>query len=159
MEQIPIKKELAELDHEVINIHNIKERITKKPLSMFYIDIKPKENNKHVYNLKSLGNNIINCESPHTKRIIPQCTRCQAYGHTKTYCRKLFRCVKCAGHHETKECTRKYVNDKVKCANCGGDHPANYKGCLVHKQLQEKLYPALREKRITQPQTQPTTFQ
>lgn len=81
------------------------------------------------------------------------------YGHTKTYCRKTFRCVKCAGQHETKECTRKTRDDKVKCVNCNGDHPANYRGCLVHKQLQQKLYPALREKRNLQPQAQPIAIQ
>lgn len=154
-----IKKSLAEQGHEVVNIHNIKHRTTKKPLPMFYIDITPKENNKHVYNLDKLGNNIIKCEPPHTKRIIPQCTRCQAYGHTKTYCRKISRCVKCSGQHETKECTRKTRDDKVKCVNCGGDHPANYRGCLVHKQLQQKLYPTLREKRNPQQQIQLTSTQ
>lgn len=152
-----MKINLAEQGHDVVNIHNIKHRTTKKPLPMFYIDITPKENNKQVYSLDKLGNCIIKCEPPHTKRIVPQCTRCQAYGHTKTYCRKTFSCVKCAGQHETKDCTRKTRDDKVKCVNCGGDHPANYRGCLVHKQLQQKLYPALREK--SNPQTRPTPIQ
>jgi hypothetical protein len=154
-----IKISLAEQGHEAVNIHNIKHRTTKKPLPMFFIDITPKENNKQVYNLDKLGNSIIKCEPPYTKRIVPQCTRCQAYGHTKTYCRKTFRCVKCAGQHETKECTRKTRDEKVKCVNCGGDHPANYRGCQVHKQLQQKLYPALREKRNLQQQVQLTSVQ
>lgn len=142
-----IKASFADQGHEVVNVHNIRHRTTKDPLPMFYVDIKPKENNKEVYNIDKLGNNIIKCEPPHTKRIVPQCIRCQSYGHTKTYCRKLAQCVKCAGQHETKNCTRKTRDDKVKCANCGGDHPANYRGCLVHKQLQQKLYPTLRKNR------------
>lgn len=73
-----IKISLSEQGHEVVNIHNIKHRTTKKPLPMFYIDITPKENNKQVYNLEKLGNSIIKCEPPYTKRIVPQCTRCQA---------------------------------------------------------------------------------
>lgn len=122
---------------------------------MFYIDIKPKDNNKEVYNITTLdNNNIIKCEPPHSKRIIPQCTRCQNYGHTKTYCRKTFRCVKCAGNHETKECIRKVRDNQVKCANCNGNHPANYRGCLVHKQLQQRLFPALRQKPTIRPPTQ-----
>ena len=154
-----IKTGLAEQGHEVVNIHNIKHRTKKNSLPMFFIDITPNEYNKLVYKIEKLGNSIIKCEPPHTKRTVPQCTRCQAYGHTKTYCRKIFRCVKCAGQHETKECTRKTRDDKVICVNCGGGHPANYRGCLVHKQLQQKLFPALREKRNPQPQEQPSTIQ
>lgn len=37
---------------------------------------------------------------------------------------------------------------EVKCYNCEGNHPASYKGCEVRKQLQQKLYPKLREKKI-----------
>lgn len=154
-----IKTSLAEQGHEAVNIHNIKHRITKIPPPLFYIDILPKENNKQVYKLEKLGNSIIKCEPPNVKRVVPQCARCQAYGHTKTYCRKTFRCVKCAGQHETRECTRKTRDNKVKCVNCNGDHPANYRGCLVHKQLQQKLFPALREKTNSQPQVQPTPIQ
>ena len=29
---------------------------------------------------------------------------------------------------------------------CNGDHPANYKGCAVYKQLQQKTYPPLRKR-------------
>ncbi|KAF7283939.1 hypothetical protein GWI33_022766 [Rhynchophorus ferrugineus] len=125
---------------------------------MFYIDIKLNGNNKAVYEITKLENNIIKCEPPHIKRIIPQCTRCQAHGHTKTYCRKSYRCVKCAGEHKTGDCTRKVRDEKVKCVNCNGNHPANYKGCAVHKQLQQKLYPALREKRHQQKQSTTTNL-
>ena len=31
----------------------------------------------------------------------------------------------------------------MQCILCNGNHPANYKGCAVYKQLQEKTYPAL----------------
>lgn len=33
---------IEELNHENANIHNIKDRTTKKPLTVFYIDIKHK---------------------------------------------------------------------------------------------------------------------
>ncbi|XP_018405166.1 PREDICTED: RNA-directed DNA polymerase from mobile element jockey-like, partial [Cyphomyrmex costatus] len=50
----------------------------------------------------------------------------------------------------TKDCPIKEKVKEVKCANCGGNHPASYKGCSVRKQLQQKLYPKLREKITTQ---------
>lgn len=87
-------------------------------------------------------------EAPHTKRIIPQCIRCQQYGHTKNFCQRNPKCVKCAESHLTIECPRKVKNNTVKYVNCSENHPANYRGCAVHKQLQQKLYPKLREKKI-----------
>lgn len=44
------------------------------------------------------------------------------------------------------DCSRKEPNSNVKCANCNGNHPANYRGCEVHMQLQQRIYPALRAK-------------
>lgn len=32
----------------------------------------------------------------------------------------------------------------LKCALCSENHPANYKGCKVYKELQQKQYPKLR---------------
>jgi hypothetical protein len=34
---------------------------------------------------------------------------------------------------------------------CGGNHPANYKGCTVYKYLQKGTYPPLRSKIYTPP--------
>lgn len=141
---------LEKLGHEVTNVWNIKHRITKQALPMHYVDIKTKDNNKSIYNIKELSQNVVKVEPPHVKRIIPQCTRCQSYGHTKNFCRKLEKCVKCAGNHNTKNCERKERDNNVKCINCNGTHPANYRGCIVHKQLQQNLYPALRKKVIPQ---------
>ena len=90
-------------------------------------------------------------EAPHTKREIPQCMRCQQFGHTKNYCRNNPRCVKCAAQHLTSECPRKTKDDNVLCANCNEKHPANYRGCIIHKQLQQKMYPTLRDRNIPQP--------
>ncbi|KAG5347518.1 RTJK polymerase, partial [Acromyrmex charruanus] len=56
-------------------------------------------------------------------------------------------------NHLTLDCPTKGKIKEVKCANCDGNHPASYKGCLVRKQLQQKLYPTLREKSANQ-QTQ-----
>lgn len=150
-----LKKELSELGHIVDSVSNIKNRITRNPLSMFYINIKTKENNKEIYQITRLMNSIVKFEAPHTKREIPQCAKCQRFGHTKNYCNKPPRCVKCTGNHSTDKCARKVKDTEVKCVNCGDAHPANYRGCLVHKQLQQRLYPALRERtHINQNNTQ-----
>lgn len=153
-----IKEKLEEIGHEAVNVWNIKQRETKIPLPMFYVDLKPKSNNGEIYKIRTLGNLIVTFEPPHVKREIPQCMRCQRYGHTKNFCTRIPRCVKCTDNHPTSECTRKEKkNDDVKCVNCHENHPANYRGCLVHKQLQQKIYPTMRKRTETPPQlTQPT---
>lgn len=142
-----ITKTLLEAGHEVTNVWNIKHRATKDPLPMFFVDLKANDNNKDVYKIKTIGNHTVKFEPPRAKRVIPQCSKCQEYGHTKNFCRKSPRCVKCAGSHETSNCPKQKRFDNVTCANCMGKHPANYRGCMVHKQLQQKMYPTLREKR------------
>lgn len=141
-----IKNCIEDLGHEVTNVWNIKQRSTNKPLPMFFIDLKQNDNNKDIYKTKYLMHTSVTFEAPRTKREIPQCTRCQRFGHTKNFCHKNPRCVKCTSNHHTKDCPRKTKDEEVKCVNCNEKHPANYRGCIVHKQLLEKLYPKLRQK-------------
>jgi len=80
--------------------------------------------------------------TPYRKtKLLPQCKNCQSWGHTKSYCHKEARCVKCAGKHATVNCT-KPKETPPKCYSCEVNLPANYRGCVVAKELQ-----ALRNKR------------
>lgn len=127
-------------------------------MPMFFIDLKVSQNNKSIFNINRLLNTVVVIEPPRTKREIPQCERCQRFGHTKKYCHLGYRCVKCTGTHQTTECPRSTRDDQVKCINCGGNHPANYKGCIVYQNLREKLYPALRAKSSSKSQTKTNSF-
>ena len=140
-----LKTELSKLGHEVINVSNIRHRVTKDPLSLFFIDLKQKPNNKEIYNTSRLMNAIVKFEPPQIKKELVQCKRCQRYGHTQKYCNHTFRCVKCAGTHPTDQC-RKSPETPAKCIHCQGDHPANYKGCSAYKSLYSSKYPKLRTK-------------
>ncbi|CAH2083988.1 unnamed protein product [Euphydryas editha] len=141
-----LKEALENLGHKPTNIWNIKNNKTKLPLPMFFIDLQPNHNNKDVYNIKTLLNCRIEIEPPRPKRTIPQCTNCQQYGHTQNFCHRQPKCVKCAGSHHTSKCPRKERSDKVKCILCDGNHPANYKGCIVYKELQKIKFPTPRPK-------------
>jgi PAX-interacting protein 1 len=143
-----IKQSLTDKGHVVTNIWNVKQRVTKKPLPMHFIDIKPRNNNKEIYKIIILLNTILKFEAPHAKREIPQCRRCQKFGHTKNYCRDNPRSVKCAAQHVTNECPKKVREDNVKCVNCNLKNPAYYRGRMVNKQIQQKIYPRLRERNI-----------
>jgi hypothetical protein len=89
-----IKQEFSSLGHVVRNIINVKHRLIKEPLNIFYIDIEPAANNKDIYAIKAIQNKIIKFEPPHSnKQHTPQCMRCQHYGHTRKYCNRPLNCV------------------------------------------------------------------
>ena len=129
-----IKGELESLGHIARNVFNIRHRLTKAPVPLYFVDLEPCDNKKSIFDLYFLFNMKITVEAPRKKNSIVQCTRCQSYGHTKTYCARRFVCVKCGGDHDTAECA-KDPDSPPTCALCGA-HPANYKGCDVYRRLQ-----------------------
>jgi len=120
----------------------------KKPLPMFFVELKPAVNNKEIYDTNSLLQCKIKFEQPHVRRELPQCSKCQRYGHTKNFCFHQARYVKCAGNYATTKCLRKTRSNDVKCVLYNGNYSANYKGCRVYKDLQRNMFPALRKKTI-----------
>lgn len=142
-----IKAELITLGHPVRAITNVRSRITKEPLSMFFVDLNPNPNNKTIFDVKTINYAIVKVEPPARSTDIIQCYRCQEFGHTKSYCRKPFRCVKCGMDHSTVDC-KKTANSPPKCVHCLMNHTANYKGCKIYQNL-------VATKRIRQRSNQP----
>lgn len=71
-----------------------------------------------------------------------QCHRCQSFGHGSTNCNLQPKCVKCSGKHLTAVCALPKKEDltsmndnklHIKCANCAGNHTANFRGCPARK--------------------------
>lgn len=83
----------------------------------------------------------ITVEEPHKRNGPVQCNNCQEFGHTKTYCTLRTVCVICGELHHSSVCSKKSQNDRnlVKCSNCQGNHTANYRGCVVYKNLKQRL--------------------
>lgn len=132
-----IKAELLLLGHQVRSVRNVISRVTKIPLPMFFVDLDPNPNNNEIYNLRSFNNAIIQIEPPKHFDEIVQCHRCQEFGHTKSYCKKSFRCVKCGLGHATTECS-KTRDAPPKCVHCLESHTASYKGCKVYQNIISK---------------------
>lgn len=136
-----------DLVHQGFEIKNVvqKLKITRgtngermeKRLPLFMLTFSDRTDIKKVYEIKYIDNMKVTIEALRTNKMIPQCKKCQEYGHTRVYCRKSPRCVKCAGNHLTDVC-EKPRNIEAKCANCEKNHPANYRGCEVAKKLQQK---------------------
>ena len=100
-----IAAELEAKGHRIRHITNGWHWKTKDPLNLFFIDLEPAENNNDVFKIHRLLNQSVTIETPRRYTGIVQCTRCQQYGHSKTYCNKPFVCVKCGGkqHHWLQE--------------------------------------------------------
>jgi hypothetical protein len=79
-----IRQDLLHHGHVARNIVNAHHRKTKEPLNLFFVDLEPAKINKDVYKVTTIQNKIIYIEPPRTnKNYIPQCARCQQYGHTR----------------------------------------------------------------------------
>ena len=65
-----------------------------------------------------------------------RCFKCQLFGHTVKNCKSTVeKCDKCGVNHNSRGCTLDLNKDRVevRCANCGGNHPAFSKMCESYK--------------------------
>ena len=134
-----IKEAIEAENFQVRNVRNIRHWQTKQPLSLFFVDLEPSPDVKRIYDLQYLLNAKIRVESPKKRNDVLQCMRCQQYGHSKSYCTLPVVCVKCGGSHDNRQCN-KAKEEKPTCALCGGEHPANYRGCEVFKKLHSQKF-------------------
>lgn len=110
----------------------------KNPIPICAVELENNETASKIYNMDKFMHCIVSVEQRRRPKDIPQCTRCQRYGHTKNYCRLQPRCVKCQEHHLYSQCA-KQPNEMPSCVNCGGNHSANYKGCSYYTDLKRKI--------------------
>ncbi|VVC46127.1 Pre-C2HC domain [Cinara cedri] len=92
-----ITNELYDQGHEVSKITNIQIKKKSDPknknsewtyirLPLFFVDLKPRENNQDIYNIKLLCHQIIKIEPPRKKQEVPQYKNCQALGSSQIVC-------------------------------------------------------------------------
>lgn len=124
-----------------------------KPLPLHMLAFDKSKDIKEIYAINFIALLKVKIEPIRKKTtLVSQCKNYQAFGHTKSFCNKEARCVKCSGHHATKDC--KYTKlTKAKCANCGEGHPANYRGCIVAKEFQKPREKTLQERKRNNPKT------
>lgn len=151
-EPTEIIKDLKDKGYKILNAFNKLQFRTKQPLDMFILSFESAENIEKIYEIKKIMNTIVKIEPMKLPKEIPQCKNCQQFNHTKNYCSKEPRCVRCAGKHLSKDCT-KPQNIHPKCCNCAEHHPASYRGCIVAKELQKLRNKKVQLQRSSQQQT------
>ena len=65
-----------------------------------------------------------------------RCYNCQKYGHIARNCNSGVICPSCAKKHNYLNCPVKNNQrnqESARCHNCGGPHPASYKGCSKYQ--------------------------
>lgn len=134
--------------HVVRDVRNAVGHISKTPLPIFFVNLEPSSNNKDVFSVKRICHSVVTVEPPRKFHDVPQCFRCQGFGHSQRYCKLQHRCVKCGEHHSTSEC-KKTRDEPAKCAHCHGAHTASYKGCPAYKRAKANMEP--KEPRPAQP--------
>lgn len=117
--QIPIKR-----------VHTMKVKqfaLNQKPLVLAIVS--HNDEGLKLLRLKKILGHEVTVEPPNKKP--RQCHRCQKWGHAQRYCHGQLKCVKCAGDHYTTTCPReRNSSEPPTCANCGGNHTANYRECF-----------------------------
>ncbi len=114
------------------------------PRPLFRVDLEPNALNPEIYNLTNLLQVRITVEAFKPKSDPPLCRNCQRFGHTKSYCLRSPRCIKCAENHSSDKCVLA-ASAPCKCVNCGGQHPASYRGCPAFQKLRREPHKAVNE--------------
>lgn len=126
----------------------VEERVKEKvPLPVFQLTFEREEDVKKINEINTLASQKVKIAPVKTQpKRIAQCFRCQSFNHTKAFCYKSVKCLKCAEGHWTYLCPYGRL-EKPKCANCHEEgHPANYTGCVVFQHFKEQRLKALEKK-------------
>lgn len=127
-----IRNELSRLGFNAVYLAVDKNRRSGNPLDAFNAVLENTPNVSKIFQVNKLGNQLIRIERSIRHAEPMQCHHCQQFGHSKNGCKQKPACLKCAGGHDWKQCN-KPSSQEAKCANCGGNHTANYRGCSAFK--------------------------
>ncbi|GFT43530.1 RNA-directed DNA polymerase from mobile element jockey, partial [Nephila pilipes] len=123
-----IAEELLEKNITAEEVHIMTNKMTGLPMPLFLVTLNKNPDNQKIFNITQLGYMEVKIEALRKKYGPAQCFRCQGFYHSSKYCTREPKCVKCAGIHLTRECT-KAAGTPPKCCLCDGEHPANYLAC------------------------------
>jgi hypothetical protein len=124
-----IARELSDLGYPIQKVQRMKKGSNRQPMPLVLLDLEKTDKAKEVYNLVNFLNLRIKLEPQNRKASAGQCHQCQGFGHSQMNCHADPRCVRCGEGHLTKTCTHTRQMGPATCANCGGPHPANFRGC------------------------------
>jgi hypothetical protein len=66
-----IENQLTQMGHKVRNVINVRHRVTKQPVNLFFADLEPAGNNKEIYTINWLQNKAVAIEPPRRNTRLP----------------------------------------------------------------------------------------
>ncbi|GBP64861.1 Nucleic-acid-binding protein from transposon X-element [Eumeta japonica] len=127
-----IVSELQELDFPAKYVRPIPPQ-KGRPGCLFYVRLGHMDQDRFqkLYELNTLLNMPgITIEGWRGREGLPQCHRCQAFGHSSVNCHRPQRCVRCGEGHIAADCTKPRDQGPTR-ANCQVPHPASDRRCPV----------------------------
>ncbi|CAH0562957.1 unnamed protein product [Brassicogethes aeneus] len=130
---IPLEIDIKEVEAEIRQKFNptlitrMKKGKDRTPMPLILVKLSPQE--KEIYEIDNLCNIRVKVEALQRDGNVGQCYRCQKFGHVKSKCTALPKCLKCAEEHLSRDCTRPSKPFDPVCANCKGNHTANAPIC------------------------------
>lgn len=154
-----VEEDLKKMGLDVTKVNNMF-RAKNTPSEMFLVSFSNSTQLNTVLNSKKYDyvcqQRVRWCKySPSINNSV-QCYRCQGFGHSSSNCNYHQKCVKCVTIHEQGKCP-KTEEEKPKCTNCQGEHPANYRQCPNYVNYVSKLELNRSKQNITKPITRPKT--
>lgn len=113
---------------------------SEEDFATYYLAVSQETDTSAIFKIKFICGLRVRIEKYKNPKQVTQCYNCQRFGHGTSHCHLKPRCVKCSEEHSAKDCNKK-PEEKLKCANCQGEHPANYSKCqayITHLQNIEK---------------------
>lgn len=148
-----VEEDLKKMGLDLIKVTNMF-KAKKAPSNMFLVSF-PKTTQLNTV-LKSNKFKYICYQRVQWCKYIPpltnQCHRCQRFGHSSSNCNHNHRCIKCTVNHGAEKCP-KQEDEKPKCINCNGEHPANYRKCTNYINYVSKFDKKTKQNTNTAPVT------
>lgn len=131
-----ILTELQSLNYPIESVRQLRKRVqdentglmTWLPMPIWVLTVNQLQDKPDIRQLRSLCYLRVEIEDYISRQGAIQCYKCQGFGHKTHSCHIQPRCVKCGENHDSHSC-RKPTSIPAKCANCQGDHPANFRQC------------------------------
>ncbi|KAJ8911064.1 hypothetical protein NQ315_008199 [Exocentrus adspersus] len=130
-----VKSDLQAQGFTVLVVHRMVSRKTKEALPLVLVQV-PRAQTK-LLEVRRCCALVVRVEKQRQQAGVNQCHRCQRFGHGQSKCTAQHKCVKCGASHATATCQRPR-EEPASCANCGGSHPASYRGCEKFPKLVKK---------------------
>jgi hypothetical protein len=101
-----ILKNLSDGGFKIIKADNKLSWKERTPLNMFMLTFNNSEYIDKIYKITHILGCRVEIQPMRGSKLIAQCKKCQAFGHTQKFCSKEPRCVQCAGRHLTSDCKK-----------------------------------------------------